>query len=123
MVAKVEVFPMDEVHYERQSDIPYEEFLRKRITELRLKRNVSERQMSFELGRSNSYIRHITCENALPSMKEFFNIIDYLNVTVDEFFAPLKDIASPYNKTCERIRACSDEDLTKVNTFLDMIGK
>lgn len=114
---------MSEVRYERQSDIPYEDFLRNRITEYRIRLGVSERQMSLELGRSESYIRHITCEKSLPSMREFFNILDYFNVTVDEFFAPLKDMNSPYNKTCERLRGLDEAELQKVNTFLDMIGK
>lgn len=114
---------MSEPHYERLREIPYEDFLRKRITEYRLKKNVSEREMSFELGRSASYIRHITCENALPSIREFFNIIDYFEITVDDFFAPLKDMDSAYNRLCERLRALDEGDLEKVNTFLDLLGK
>lgn len=38
----------------------YEEFIRRRITELRIKKNVSEARMSKDMGHSNSYIRSIT---------------------------------------------------------------
>ena len=38
----------------------YEKYLRERITELRLQKNVSEHRMSLDLGRSGSYIRGIT---------------------------------------------------------------
>lgn len=113
-----------ENQYERIHNFDYESFIRKRITELRVnaKPYISEHKMSLELGRSNSYIRNIA-DGALPSISAFFDILDYLDVTIDEFFAPLKDMTTTYNKTCERIRACSEEDLAKVNTFLDMIGK
>lgn len=48
-----------------------EEFIRNRITELRLKRNVSEYQMSLDLGQNRSYIQAISSGRALPSMGHF----------------------------------------------------
>lgn len=116
---------MAETQYERQHDIPYEYFVRTRITELRMRLvpETSEHKMSLELGKSGSYIRNITSCKALPSLKEFFNILDYLDVTVDEFFAPLKDPASPYVQLCERIRGLDAADIEKLNTFLDWLGK
>ena len=72
-------------------DMPYEDFIRSRITELRMARDVSEHRMSLELGKSGSYIRGVTSGAALPSLKELFNIIAYFNMTPAEFFAPLED--------------------------------
>ena len=37
-----------------------EKFIADRITELRLKKNVSEYQMSLDLGRNKTYIQSIT---------------------------------------------------------------
>ena len=56
----------------------YEEYIRKRITELRMRKNVSERCMSLDMGRSQGYINHITSGKAMPSMSEFFEICRYL---------------------------------------------
>lgn len=103
------------------SDISYEEFLRARITELRLKKNVSEHRMSLDLDKSGSYIRGITSGIAMPSVKELFNIIDYLEVSVCEFFAPLEQTDSPYAMLCERLRKLDDNDISKVNTLIDWI--
>ena len=47
-----------------------EKYIAERITELRLRKNVSEYRMSLDLGHSNSYIRSITSGKALPSMSE-----------------------------------------------------
>ena len=63
-----------------------EEFIGKRITELRLMRNVSEYQMSLELGQSKSYVQGITSGKSLPSIKQLYNIADYFNVSLAEFF-------------------------------------
>lgn len=61
-------------------------YIAKRITELRLARNISEYQMSLELGQSKSYVQSITSGKNLPSVHQLFNIADYFNMTLAEFF-------------------------------------
>lgn len=63
-----------------------EKYISERITELRLKKKVSEYRMSLDLGHSNSYIRSITSGKDLPSMSEFLYICEYLGITPKEFF-------------------------------------
>lgn len=63
-----------------------EEFIRKRITQLRLQKNVSEYKRSFDLGHSRSYVQSISSGRALPSMSEFLYICDYFNITPADFF-------------------------------------
>ena len=59
------------------AEMKYDEFIRARITELRIRKDVSEHKMSLDLDKSGSYIRGITNGAALPSLKELFNIIIY----------------------------------------------
>ncbi|MBR5429834.1 MAG: helix-turn-helix transcriptional regulator [Firmicutes bacterium] len=63
-----------------------EDFVRERITQLRLKKGISEYQMSYDLGHSRGYIYNISSGKALPPLKEFFAICDYLEVTPQQFF-------------------------------------
>lgn len=49
------------------NNVDYAAFLRQRITELRMKINVSEYQMSLELGQNKNYIQGISSGKALPS--------------------------------------------------------
>lgn len=100
----------------------YEEFVRSRITQLRMQRNLSEHRMSLDLDKSGSYIRGITSGAALPSLKELFNIMAYFEMTPSDFFAPLENDGSQYHRLCERLRGLKDEELEKVETFLDWIG-
>ena len=101
----------------------YEEFVRARITELRIQKDVSEHKMSLDLDKSGSYIRGITSGSALPSLKELFNIIAYFDMTPVDFFAPLDNTDTPYHKLCKKLGALTEEELEKVNTFVDWIGK
>ena len=99
----------------------YTNFVRTRITVLRIKQNVSEHKMSLDLDKSGSYIRSITSGTSMPSVKELFNIISYFDITPADFFAPLSSEDTPYSIIFERIRALDASDLEKVSTFLDWI--
>ena len=98
-----------------------EAFFRQRMTELRLKMDVSEHKMSLDLGKSGSYIRSISSGAALPSMREMFHICDYLGVTAAEFFAPMDAGDSPRVRLAETIRGLSDADVEKVATFVSWL--
>ena len=80
-------------------------FIRNRITELRIQKNISERSMSIDLGHSPSYIHSIVSGKALPSMAEFLYICEYFNISPKEFFdegaknpALLQDIIADLNE-------------------------
>lgn len=105
------------------ADTQHEEFIRARITELRIRKNVSEHRMSLDLDKSGSYIRGITSGAALPSLKELFNIISYFDMSPAEFFAPLEKEDTQYCRLCERLRKLDETDLKKVDTFLDWITR
>ena len=64
----------------------YEQFVRNRITELRVSKKISEYQMSYDLGKSRGYIYNISSGKAMPPLKELFKIIEYFNITPSEFF-------------------------------------
>ena len=99
----------------------YEEFIRTRITELRLKKNVSEHRMSLDLDKSGSYIRSITSGAAMPSLKELFKIMNYFDMTPAVFFEPLECVDTPYERLRQRLWKLDDADLEKVETFIDWI--
>lgn len=72
-----------------------DQFIRDRITELRIQKGVSEYKMSLDLGHSKNYIRNITSGTALPSMGEFLYICEYFEITPKQFF----DVESSYNNS------------------------
>ena len=61
-------------------------FVRERITQLRIQKDVSEYKMSYDLGHSRGYINNISSGKTLPSMTEFFAICDYFGISPVEFF-------------------------------------
>jgi len=86
------------------------DFIRKRLTALRLKKNVSEYQMSLDIGHSKNYIQNIVNGRSMPSMGEFLYICEYLGVTPREFFDAEIDNPVLMQKIIDDIRALSDDD-------------
>lgn len=103
--------------------LEYTDFLRSRITQLRMEKNVAEHKMSLDLGKSGSYIRGITNGGSLPSVKELFNIIEYFGMTPVEFFAPLENKNSAYAALCDKLRTMDETDIEKVSTFVEWMSK
>ena len=56
----------------------------RRVTELRMQKGVSARDMSLSLGQSESYINKIENRRTLPSMTGFLYICEYLGITPEE---------------------------------------
>lgn len=75
----------------------YSEDFIKRLTELRLNKKASARDMSLSIGQSENYIYNIEAGRALPSMSAFLSICDYLGITPSEFF-------DTHNAQPERLR-------------------
>ena len=99
-----------------------DQFVRKRIKELRLGKKISEHQMSLDLGKSKGYIQSIVSGRALPRMGEFFAICDYLDVTPRGFFE--SDIERALaSKVADRVQKLDGNKLKAVKTMLDLIDK
>ncbi len=99
----------------------YEEFIRNRINELRMKQDLSEYQLSLELGHSQGYIQSITSGRNLPSMNAFLDICTYFEITPAEFFDP--DIKTPHliNNILNDIKKLTESDLLLLSTVLKRI--
>lgn len=91
-----------------------ERFIAERITALRMKRNVSEYRMSLELGQSKSYIQGITSGKALPSVKQLFNLADYFDISVSEFFDESTDNPERMHEITALIKQLNDEDFDRI---------
>ena len=91
-------------------------FIRDRITKLRMKRNISEYKMSLDMGHSASYIHSIASGKAMPSMGEFLYMCDYLGVSPSEFFD--EEIETPIKiaEIDEILRELDESDLDLILT-------
>ena len=86
------------------------QFVRDRITQLRLKKGVSEYQMSYDLGHSRSYVYNISSGKSLPPMAEFLQICNY-DITPSQFFDESEENPALLQTAIEELRKLNDDDL------------
>ena len=95
------------------------EFVRKRITELRMKKGVSEYKMSLDLGHSRSYVQSISSGRSLPSVQEFLYICDYLEISPSAFFDEKACDPILLQKAYDGMRELSDKDLLTLISLIE----
>lgn len=89
----------------------YLEWFSTRLSELRLQKGVSARDMSLTLGQSESYINKIENQRMMPSFSGFLYICEYFEISPHDFFNA--DASAPV-KTRELMQAL--EKLTPEQT-------
>lgn len=97
------------------------EFVRERITQLRLQKGISEYQMSYDLGHSRGYINNISSGKTLPSMTEFFAICAYFNITPVDFFNTSAFNPALLNDTIDKLTQLDEDDLNLVQQTISRL--
>ena len=95
-----------------------EKFVAERITELRLRKNISEYQLSLDLGNNKSYIQNISSGRYLPSMSQFYEICRYFDITPQEFFDEGLHNLPLYQKANDLLKQLDDDDMMAVIAIL-----
>ena len=88
----------------------YTTYIRDHITDLRIKKGVSEYQMSLELGQNKNYIQAISSGKSLPSIAQFLNICEYFGITPMQFFDGESLYPQLVRKAMEGMRELNDSD-------------
>ena len=100
-----------------------EEYVRERITQLRIGKGISEYQLSYDLGHSRGYINNISSGKSLPSMSEFFAICDYFNITPSEFFDSKQTNPALISKAISEMKSLTEDDMLLILTFINRLKK
>ncbi|MDO4357573.1 MAG: helix-turn-helix transcriptional regulator [Clostridia bacterium] len=100
-----------------------ESFIRDRITQLRLRKGVSEYQMSYDLGHSRGYIYNISSGKALPPLREFLAICDYFEITPQQFFDENEQNPELIQKAIYGMNQLSEDDLLMLLGMINRLLK
>ena len=95
----------------------------KRLTELRINKGVSARDMSLPIDQSADYINHIENRVNLPSMMTFFYICEYLGVEPKDFFDTKSTNPTKANELFEIAKSLNNEQLDNLIAIAKDIKK
>lgn len=102
----------------------YEEFTQDRISQLRMQKNVSARDMSLSLGQNNSYINQIENRKALPSLQGLFYICEYFDITPQQFFDEGNTLPAQLAELTEDLKKLNSAELSHISAIVkDILNK
>ena len=104
------------------ADIDYREFIKNRITQLRLDRHLSEYQLSLDLDHNRTYIQSISSGKALPSMKEFLKICEYFELTPAQFFDDSFHNSDLINKALDGMKGLDYNDMILLIRLIERLN-
>ena len=87
------------------------QFVRDRITQLRIQKDISEYQMSYDLGCSRGYIYNISSGKSLPPLPKLLDICDYFEITPSEFFDEGVEAPALLHEAIEELSKMNEDDL------------
>lgn len=99
------------------------QFIRDRITQLRIQKGVSEYRMNYDLGHSRSYIYNISSGKSLPPMAEFLEICAYFEITPSQFFDDSMEKPAIMRTAIEELEKLNNEDLLLTITNISRLNK
>lgn len=104
----------ERTNYER-----YQDEFGTRLAKLRIEKGVSARDMSLSLGQNPGYINSIENGKALPSLRGFFCICDYLEIDPKDFFSHESRNPQKINHVVEYLIQLDDEKLGHIEAVIE----
>lgn len=105
------------------NDYSYRQEFRHRLSELRIQQGVSARDMSLSLGLSEGYINKVENGKVVPTMKTFFDICDYLDITPLEFFNTGVTFPMEINIAVEEMNKLKPEQRARIISLMKDINQ
>ena len=97
-------------------------FLSERITDLRMKKGVTESEMSKALGRNPGYVNRITTGRGYPGYRELIHICDYFEISPSAFF-DITDATRRKGSISGKLERLTVEELVVLESIVDCILK
>ena len=101
----------------------FEEDFARRLSQLRLARGVSARDMSLSIGQNAGYVNSIENRKALPSMSSFFALCDFLGVTPGEFFDTEAKAPEKIRGIVSALKHLDDEELASIQLIATRLAQ
>lgn len=57
-----------------------------RITQLRIQKNITEKKISRDIGKTSTYLSSMNKNKSMPSLRTLISICEYLGISLSDFF-------------------------------------
>lgn len=95
----------------------------KRLTQLRIQKGVSARDMSLSLGQNENYINLIENKHNYPSMTGFFYICEYFGISPADFFNDKNENPYKTNELLSIVELLNEDEVEHITSVMKDIVK
>ena len=97
------------------------EYIRKRISTLRDAKGISASKLSRDIGQNKDYIGHIEKGKALPSLENFLEICQCLDISCGDFFDDKTEYPIQYKELFNLLNKLDSIDLATIIEFIKFV--
>ncbi len=99
------------------------EYIRNRIANIRISKNISARKLSLELGMSSEYVNQVENGRLTPSLDFILNFCDYFGLSVSEFFNQTNVFPLEYKELLSELNKLTPDELSQIINIIKLINK
>lgn len=96
-----------------------EDFIPKRIMQLRIQKGVSAREMSITLGQNPGYINNIESGKSFPKLAPLNYICEYFGITLNQFFDTENNAPDQINKLIPKLKKLDSSQIAAIENVID----
>ena len=96
----------------------FDNFISRRIAQLRMTRGVSARDLSLTIGQAAGYINSIENRNSLPSIHGFYYICEYFKITPKDFFDVESSSPEKLNELIEDMKTLTPKQIDNISRIV-----
>ena len=99
------------------------DFIRQRVSSIRISKGLSARKLSLELEMGSEYINQLECGRSNPSINFLVKFCEYFNISMSEFFDNGSKYPQEYQELFNKLNKLDANELQLVKNLIDSLSK
>ncbi len=99
------------------------DYIRNRIANIRIAKNISARKLSLELGMSSEYVNQVENGRLTPSLDFILNFCDYFKLSVSEFFDEANAYPVENKELLNELGKLTPNEIAEIINIVKLINK
>ena len=99
------------------------EFVRTKITAIRMANDYSSRKLSIELGKSTEYINQVENGRLNPTLEFLSEFCDYFKISLSDFFDKGNSHPTKFREMCFDLSVLNNEEVKQIADIVKTLAK
>jgi transcriptional regulator with XRE-family HTH domain len=101
----------------------FKEFVRNKISAIRIANGFSSRSLSLELYKSTEYLNQLENDRLNPSLEFLFDFCGFFKLSLSEFFDADNAHPTEFKELCKDLAYLNSDEVTQIASLVKTIAK